>query len=98
MHILTNFHDDVIYTKIMAILSTGTSGISKLKPIEKETAVILKCIDQLPQNLARVHYLVGSFDRCHKISNVFYSSYCFHCLLLFFCSNFDTSSEVRDVH
>ena len=34
--------------------------------MEKETAVILKHIDQLPQNLARVHNLVGPLDRSHK--------------------------------
>ena len=33
---------------------------------KKETAVILKRIDQLPQNLVRVHNLVGSFDRSNK--------------------------------
>ena len=71
----------------MAILSTGTSGISNVSYInlkKKQTAVILKCIDQSPQNLARVHSLVGSFDRSQNISNfsifpivsiVFYCSY-----------------------
>ena len=87
LHILTKFHDDdVIHTKIMAILSTGTSGISNqfYRNLQKrETAVILKRIDQLPQNLARVHNLVGSFDRSHRnfkffilpiVSIVFYCS------------------------
>ena len=55
----------------MAILSTGTSGISNVPIYKKETAVILKRIDQLPQNLARVHNLVGSFDRSHKNFNFF---------------------------
>ena len=53
----------------MAILSTSTSGISNVfyKNLQKkETAAILKCTDQLPQNLARVHNLVRSFDRSHK--------------------------------
>ena len=68
----------------MAILSTGTSGIFNIfyrNLQKKETAVILKRIDQLPQNLARVHKLVGSFDRSHKNFKFFYS-YCFHC---FYC-------------
>ena len=77
----------------MAILSTGTSGISNA----------LKRIDQLPQNLARVHNLVGSFDRSHKNVNFFYSSCCFYCFLLFiYCPSFvptiDSPSEVQDVH
>ena len=56
---------------------------------KKETAVILKRIDQLLQNLARVHNLVGSFDRSHKNVKIFYSSYCFHCFLLFvYCPSF----------
>ena len=44
----------------MAILSTSTSGISdvSIETYRKKTAVILKRIDQLPQNLARVHNLV----------------------------------------
>ena len=53
----------------MAILSTGTSGISNVlyrNLQKKETAVILKRIAQVPQTLARVHNLVGSFDRSHK--------------------------------
>ena len=59
---------------------------------KKETAVILKRIDQLPQNLARVHnteYIVESFDKSHKNFKFFYSSYCFHCFLLFvYCPPF----------
>ena len=42
----------------MATLSTSTSGIFNIfyrNLKKKETAVILKCIDQLPQHLARVH-------------------------------------------
>ena len=87
MHILTKFHDDyVIHAKIMAISSTSTSAIFTifyryLK--KKETAVILKRIDQLPQNLARVHDLVGPFDRSHKKFKLFHSSFVsivFYCL------------------
>ena len=70
LHNLTIFHDDdVIYTKIMTILSTSTSGISNVfyrNLWKKETAVILKRIDQLPQILARVYNFVGSFDRSHQ--------------------------------
>ena len=103
MHILTKFHDDdVIHLKIMAILSTSTSGNSNVfyrNLKKKDTAVILKRIDQLPQNLARVHTLVGSFDRSHKNFTFFNSFYCFHCFLLsIFCSKFDTPLEVQDVH
>ena len=48
----------------MAILSTGTSGISmfSIENYRKKMAVILESIYQLPQNLARVCNLVGSFD------------------------------------
>ena len=54
---------------------------------KKETAVIQR-IDQLPQNLARLHNLVGSFDRSHKNFKFFYF-YCFHCFLLFvYCPSF----------
>ena len=65
----------------MAILSTSSSGIFNVfyrSLEEKETAVILKPIDQLSQNLARVHNLVGSFDRRHKNVKFFYSSYYFY--------------------
>ena len=56
---------------------------------KKQTAVILKRIDQLPQNLARVHNLVGSFRHVIKISNssipivpiVFYFLFIVHLLL-----------------
>ena len=93
LHIVTKFHDDdVIHTKIMVILSTGTSGISNVSYRtyrKKETAVILKRIDQLPQNLARVHNLVGSFERSQNnfkfsilpiVSIVFYCSSIVHLL------------------
>ena len=53
----------------MAILSTSTYGIFNIfyrKLWKKETAVILKRIDQLPQNFARVRNLVTSFDRSCK--------------------------------
>ena len=93
LHILNKFHGDaVIHTKIMAVLSTGTSGISNVSDRhlqKKETAVILKRIDQLPQDSARIHNIKGSFDRSHKIFKFFYSSYCFHCFLLFiYCLSF----------
>ena len=69
-----------------------TSSIQKLGPFSQlvlqefsifsiETAVILKCIDQLPQNLARIPNLVGSFEKSHKNFKFVYSSYCFHCFL-----------------
>ena len=87
MHTLSKFHDDdVIHTKIMAILLTSTSGISNVfyrNLYIKETAIIVKRIDQLPQNLARVHNLVGSFDRSHKNFNFFILpivSIVFYCL------------------
>ena len=74
MHILAKFHDDdVIHTKIMAILSTSTSGISlfSVETYKKGTVVIFKRISQLPHNLDRVHNLVGSFDRSNKKFNFF---------------------------
>ena len=67
----------------MSILSTGTSGISNFfpkKPKEKETAVILKHIDQLLQNLVRVHNLVRCFDRNHKKFIFFIFPIVFYCL------------------
>ena len=66
--------DNIIQTKIMAILSTCASGIfsvSYRNPQKKEAAVILKGTDQLPQNLARVHNLVNSFDTNKKNSKFF---------------------------
>ena len=62
-------------------------------PIEtykKETAVVLKCIDQLSQNFAIVDNLVHSFDTNLKISNlsilpvVFFVFYCSSIVLLSF--------------
>ena len=53
----------------MAILSTGISNVSYRNLLKKEIALILKRIVQLPQNLARVHNLVGSFDKSHKNFN-----------------------------
>ena len=53
----------------MAILSTSTCGIVNIffrNLYKKEIAVTLKRTDQLPQNLAKVHNLVGSFDTSHK--------------------------------
>ena len=100
---LTKFHDDdVIHTKIMANLSTCTCGIFNIfsrNLQEKETAVILKHIDQLPQNLARVHNLVGSFGRSHKNFRfsilLLFLLFSFVCLLSALCSNFDTPLEVK---
>ena len=54
----------------MAILSTSTSQISNVfyrNLWKKETAVILKCIDQLPPILARVHNLLGSLIGVIKV-------------------------------
>ena len=89
----------------MAILSTSTCGIFNIfyrNLKKKETAVILKRIDQLPQNLASLVNLVGSFEKSYKNVKFFYSSYCFHCFyclsLSAFCFNFDTPLEVQDVH
>ena len=72
-------------------------------PIEsfrgKETAVIPKCINQLHQNLAKVHNLVPSFDVNHKNFQFFYSYNCFRIairiLLFVFCSNFDALSGYK---
>ena len=50
----------------MTTLSTSTCGIFNIfyrNLQKKETAVILKRIDQLPQNLTRERNLVGLFDR-----------------------------------
>ena len=67
----------------MAIFSTGTSGIFSIfhENLNKiETALILKCIDQLYENLVRVYSSIHSFDTNLKF---FCSSYFFHCILLF---------------
>ena len=89
----------------MAILSTNTCGIFNIfyRNLKKKgTAVILKRIDQLPQNLSSVLNLVGSFDRSYK--NVKFSILpivsivSIVCLLSTFCSNFDTPLELQDVH
>ena len=85
----------------MAILSTSTCEIFNIfyrNLQKKETAVILKRIDQLPQNLSRVRNLVGSFDRSYKNVKSFYSYFSIVCLLSAFCSNFDTPLEVQDIH
>ena len=87
----------------MAILSTSTSNVFKRNLQKKETVVILKRIDQLPQNLARIHNLVESFDRSHKNFNFFiffllFSLFYIVCLWSVFCSNFDILLEVQDVH
>ena len=87
----------------MAILSTGgTSGISSVSYRnlkKKETVVILKRIDQLPHNLARVHNLVGSFDRSHKnVTFLFFLLFPLFSIVHLWsviCSNFDTPSEVQ---
>ena len=89
----------------MAILSTSTCGILNIfyrNLQKKETAVILKRVDQLPQHLARVHNLVGSFGRSHKKFNfllfLLFPLFSFVCLLSTFCFKFDTPLEVQDVH
>ena len=70
----------------MAILSTSTSGISNVfyrNLQKKETAVILKHINQLPQTLVRVHNLVWYFDKIHRNSNfciLLIVSIVFYCL------------------
>ena len=89
----------------MAILSTSTSGIFSVlyKNLQrKETVIILKSIDQLPENLARVHNVVGSFDRSHQNFNfvlffLLFPLFSIVCLLSVFCSKFDTLLEVQDV-
>ena len=78
----------------MAILSTGTSGISSVSYRnlqKKETAVILKRTDQLPQNLARVHNLVkGLLIEVIPVSNFsILPNVSIHCFLLFiYCPSF----------
>ena len=67
----------------LVLLEISLFSIETYRKKTKETAVILKRIGQLPQNLARVHNLGGSFDKSHKKFNFFYSSHCFHCFLLF---------------
>ena len=71
-------------------------------PIEKVTAVILKCIDQLPQNLARVHNLVaiGSSDKNYKNRKLFLFFLLFSAVHVLFisCSNLDAPLEVQDIH
>ena len=61
--------------------------------MEKETAVILNYVDQLHQNLARVHYLLGSF-----LLFLLFPLFSIVHLLSVFCSKFDTRSEVQDVY
>ena len=92
----------------MAILSTSTCGIFNIfyrNLQKKETAVILKRIDQSLQNLARVYNLVGSFDRSIKISSFFILHIVSIVSIVFYClsivrlfPNFDTPLEVQDVH
>ena len=69
---------------------------------EKETAVILKHIDEFPPNLAKVHNLVGSLIEVIKISIflffLLFPLFSIVHLLPVLCSNFDTPSEVQDVH
>ena len=68
---------------------------------KKETAVNLKRIDRLPQHLARIHILVGYFDRTNKNSNflffLFFPLFPIVCVLSIFCSKFDIPLEVQDV-
>ena len=89
----------------MAILSTSTSGIFNIfyrNLQKKETVAILKRIDQLHQNSARVHHLVGLLTEVIKISNflffLLFPLFSIVCLLSAFCSNFDAPLEVQDVH
>ena len=79
---------------------SGIFSVSNRNLQKKETAVILKCIDHLPQNLARLHNLVCSLFTNHNNFKFFYS-YCFHCFLLFLCcpSLWCTKcSEAQNVH
>ena len=70
----------------MTILSISTSGISNVfyrNLWKKESAVILKRIDQLPQNLPKVHNLVGLLTEVIKFSSFFILpivSIVFYCL------------------
>ena len=90
----------------MAISSISTSGIFTIfyRNLQiKETALILKRFDQLPQNLTRVHNLVKSFDRSYKKVQIFlffplFPLFSIFCLLSTCCSNFDTPLEVQDIH
>ena len=86
----------------MAILSTGTCLMFNIFYQKKETAVILRRIDQLPQILARVLNFVGSVDRSYKNFKFFlfllFPLFSIVCLLSTFCSNFDTPLEVQNVH
>ena len=52
---------------------------------KKETALILKYIEKLPQNFARIQYLVGSLDRSHKNFNFFLILATFS--IVFYCSS-----------
>ena len=73
----------------MAILSTSTSGIFNIFYRKKETTVILKHIDELSQNLARVHNLIGSSTEVTKTSDFSILPIRFHCFLLFvYCQPF----------
>ena len=76
----------------MVILSTSTCAIFNIfyrNLHKKETAVILKRINQLPHNWAAVLNLVESLDATYENVKFFYSSYCLHCFLLFvYCPPF----------
>ena len=88
----------ILFCKFLPNFMMMTLSIQKLWPFsqplllefsEKQTAVNLKRIDQLTQNLARIHNLVVCFERSHKNCKIVYSSYCFHCFLLFiYCPSF----------
>ena len=90
----------------MTTLSTSTCWIFNIfyrNLQKKETVVILKRIDQLPQNLARVRNLVGSFDRSQNNVEFFvffalFPLFSIVCLLSAFSSKYDTPLEVQDVH
>ena len=73
----------------MAIFSIGTSGIFSVSCMnlkKKETAVILKCVDQLPQNLVQI-IAISNFFVLPITSIVFYCSSIVH-----FCKTFDALS------
>ena len=73
MQILIKFHvDDIIHTKIMAILSTGTSGTFNIfyRNLQKKgTVVILKRIDKSPQIFPEYIIFYGLLTEVIKISN-----------------------------
>ena len=82
LHILTKFHDDdVIHTKIMAILSTSTSGISIFSVSD---------LNIWPEYLIW-HGLLTEVIKISNFSILPIPLFSFVCLLFAFCSNFDIS-------